>query len=204
LKVFVGSPADAGRVDLVIDDVILFANDPDLPPEPEPFPERVLYLAAFDTGITPDVQARYWPGEFEIDTTDLPAGAYWGVARAVERRDGHGKWLRLQIDPTTQVGEHTKLRFSYYLDGAAKLLVQIFDATDQDNRHVQLHNLAQRQWQTVYVDFTNDARRNDGSSTPFAAGHVVDDLFFFVEPESAEPLELLIDEVVLFDAGTDR
>jgi hypothetical protein len=81
------------------------------------------------------------------------------------------------------------------------LTVQIFDATDQDNRHVHLRNLEEEAWKTVYVDFTKDARRNDGGTTEFAAGHVVDDLFFFVEPAGDGPLELFIDEVVLFDAG---
>jgi hypothetical protein len=197
----VGLPEDAPRVNLVIDDVILLANDPRLPPEPEPFPNRVLYLAAFDTGITPDVKAKYWPGAFEVATVDLPDGAYWGVARAVRRENGNGKWIRLQIEPVTQVGAHTKLRFRYYLTGAASLTVQIFDATDQDNRHVHLRNLEEGAWQTVYVDFTKDARRNDGSTTEFAAGHVVDDLFFFLEPAGDESPELFIDEVVLFDAG---
>jgi hypothetical protein len=49
--------------------------------------------------------------------------------------------------------------------------------------------------------FSKDARRNDGRDTPFAAGHVVDDLFFFVEPATEREVELLIDEVVLYDAG---
>jgi hypothetical protein len=202
LKVFVGRPADAPRVRLAIDDVILFAERPGLPPEPEPFPNRVLYLAAFDTGIQPpEARKKYWPGEFEVAEGEAPKDSYWAVARAMPRRDGKGKWIRLQIEPTTKVGAHTKLRFRYHLRGAASLRVQIFDATDQDNRHVVLTNLASDAWQTVYVDFTKDARRNDGSDTPFAAGHVVDDLFFFVEPAGEQPVELHIDEVVLFDAG---
>lgn len=98
---------------------------------------------------------------------------------------------------------HTKLRFRYHLTGATRLTVQVFDATDQDNRHVVLTDLKNDAWQTVYVDFTKDARRNDGGETPFAAGHVVDDLFFFVEPEGNKPVDLLIDEVVLFDAGSN-
>jgi hypothetical protein len=197
LKIFVGKPGDSKRYDLYIDDVIFFANDPDLAPEPEPFPNRVILLAAFDTGP----KERYWPGEFEIVEKDLPADSNWRVARAVPRKDGKGKWIRLQIDPIRAVGAHTKLRFRYHLIGASKITVQIFDLTDMDNRHIHLRDLKMGQWQTLYLDFTKDARRNDSTNTSFAAGHEVDDLFFFVEPDRAEPVDLLIDEVVLFDAG---
>lgn len=60
----------------------------------------------------------------------------------------------------------------------------------------------QNQWTTQYLDFTRDAKRNDGGSTPFAAGHVVDDLFFFVKPDGDKPVNFFIDDVVLFDAGS--
>lgn len=197
LKIFVGKPGDDQRYDLLIDDVIFFADDPELPPEPEPFPNRVILLAAFDTGP----KEKYWPGEFEIVEKDLPTDSYWRVARAVPRKNDKGKWIRLQIDPVRVVGAHTKLRFRYHLTGSRRMTVQIFDLTDMDNRHVHLRDLKPGQWQTLYLDFTKDARRNDGTDTPFAAGHKVDDLFFFVQPDSADPVELLIDEVVLFDAG---
>jgi len=196
LKIFVGKPGDGKRHDLVIDDLIFFANDPDLPEEPEPFPNRVIFLAAFDTGP----KEKYWPGDFEIAEKDLPADSWWRVARAVPRKDSKGKWIRLQLDPVRVVGGHTKLRFRYYLTGSKRMTVQIFDATDMDNRHINLHDLKSGQWQTVYLDFTNDARRNDGRATSFAAGHKVDDLFFFVQPDGDEPVNLLVDEVVLFDA----
>ena len=201
LKIFVGKPADAHRCDLVIDDVIFFATDPDLPPEPEPFPGRIILLAAFDTGTTTTEMPKYWPGEFELATRDLPAGSYWGVARAVPQRNAKGKWIRLQIQPPRPVGSHTKLRFRYHLAGATQMTVQIFDLTDSDNRHVRLRDLKSNTWQTVYLDFTRDARRNDGRDTPFAPGHLVDDLFFFIEPERGGDVDLLIDEVVLYDAG---
>jgi hypothetical protein len=37
LKIFVGKPEDGERYDLVIDDVIFFAMDPELALEPGPF-----------------------------------------------------------------------------------------------------------------------------------------------------------------------
>jgi formylglycine-generating enzyme required for sulfatase activity len=197
-KVFVGRPDDGHEYDLSIDDVIFFANDPALELESEPFPRRVIFLAAFDTG-EPE---KYWPGAFELADRDLPEGTYWRAARAVPRRDEpSGRWIRLQIEPPRPVGERTKLRFRYHQTGVGRLTVQVFDATDQDNRHVHLADLAEGQWTTQYVDFTADGRRNDGSDTPFAAGHLVDDLFFFVEPAGPAEAQLLVDEVVLFDAA---
>jgi hypothetical protein len=222
-KVFVGKPGEQARWAVFIDDVIFFAEDPDLPPEEEPFPNRVIYLAAFDTGTTPLAEEeiekdprrsryKYWRGDLEVvaDESELPAGSYWGVAKAVPRRDGgggKGKFISLMIDPPKPVGAHTKLRFRYHLTGASAMTVQVFDATDQDNRHVRLDGLKNGEWATAYVDFTKDGRRNDGTDpakAPFAAGHKVDDLFFFVEPADpgADDFELFIDEVVLFDAGT--
>jgi hypothetical protein len=201
LKIFVGKPEDGRDYNLVIDDVVFFATEPGRAPEPEPFPRRVLYLAGFDTGVTPEVRAKYWPGEFEIAQRDLPANSLWNAARAVPRQDGNGKWIRLQLEPVRTVGAHTKLRFRAHLTGTRRMTVQIFDLTDQDNRHIHLAGLEPGQWQTHYLDFTKDARRNDGGDTPFAAGHQVDDLFFFVQADGDQPAELLIDEVILFEAG---
>src|SRR4030095_11210438 len=125
---------------------------------------------------------KYWPGEFELVTRDLPPGAYWNVARAVPQKSSNGKWIRLQIEPPRPVGAHTKLRFRCHLTGASQATVQIFDVTDNDNRHILVRDLAPGVWQAVYLDFTQNARRNDGSDTPLAAGHLVDDLFFLLNP----------------------
>lgn len=203
LKIFVGQPSDSRKYELLIDDVIFFANEPDLPPEPEPFPQRVIYLAAFDTGVSDAAAlAKYWPGEFEVVTNNLPAGSYWNAAGAVPHKSGTGKWIRLALKPHRRVGERTKLRFRYHLTGATKLTVQLFDVAVQDNRHVHLSDCQQGKWTTQYVNFSRDSRRNDGTQDRFAAGHTLDDLFFFVEPTDTETeVRLLIDEVALFDAA---
>jgi hypothetical protein len=210
-KVFVGKPKGGKQYELYLDDVIFFSVDPKQPADPksgetkagdkkpadtELFPNRVIFLAAFDTGP----KEKYWPGEFEMAEKGLPADSWWRVARAVPRKDGKGKWVRLQIEPPRPVGQRTKLRFRYHLTGASAMTVQVFDVTDQDNRHVRLKGLKQKEWATAYVDFTADGKRNDGSDTPFAAGHKVDDLFFFLEPDGKEEPNLLLDEVVLYDA----
>jgi hypothetical protein len=199
-KLLAGQAVDAAQYRLLIDDVIFFATDPALPPEPEPFPNRVVFLAAFDTGP----KEKYWPGSFEL-AEQPPSNAFWRAARAVPRQDGQGKLISLAITPVRPVGAHSKLRFRYHLTGASAMTVQIFDATVQDNRHVNLTNLKRGEWTTRYVDFSRDARRNDGTAnSPFAAGNVVDDIFFFVRPEGQQPVELYVDEVVLFDAGQPR
>jgi hypothetical protein len=196
-KLFAGTPAEAGRYQLLIDDVIFFATDPALPVEPEPFPNRIIYLAAFDTGE----KEKYWPGEFEL-AEKPPAGAFWRAARAIAQADGKGKWIRLEITPPRPVGATTKLRFRYHLTGATTMTVQIFDATAQDNRHVNLKDLKTNAWTTQYVNFSRDSRRNDSTSPSlFAAGNKVDDLFFFVPSAKPEAVELFVDEVTLFDAG---
>ena len=198
LKIFVGKPGDGKDYQLLVDDIIFFADDPALPPDPEPFPNRVMYVAGFDTGISPKDRPKYFPGEFEIATgKNSPPGAYWATARAVPMKDGKGKWIRLQLDPPRPVGERTKVRFRYHLTGANALTTQVFDVTDNDNRHVKLKDLKTGEWTFVHVDFTRDGKRNDGKETPFAAGHKVDDLFFFVSGEA----DLFIDEVTLYDAG---
>jgi lysophospholipase L1-like esterase len=202
-QLYVGNPADGKSCAVLIDDVIFFAEDPALPPETELFPNRVIFLAAFDTGIDAKSKPKYWPGELDIVTQGkgAPEGSYWGVARAVPRRDAKGKWIRLQIAPPRPVGERTKLRLRYHLTGASAMTAQIFDLTYNDNRRIRLEGLKQGAWETRYLDFTADGKRNDGTSTPFAAGHEVDDLFFFVEPEGDKEVDLFVDEVVLYDGG---
>ena len=204
LKVFVGKPKDGKDYELYLDDVIFFDDDPEMPKEKEPFPNRIIFLAAFDTGIDSKSKPKYWPGEFDMVTKakGAPDDSYWGVAQAVPHKDTKGKWIRLEIKkPPRPVGAHTKLRFRYHLTGTSEMTVQVFDATDGDNRHINMKGLKEDAWQWAILDFTNDAKRNGGKNTPFAAGHKVDDLFFFVKPAGAKDVQLFLDEITLFDAG---
>jgi len=194
-KVLLGKTNDGKRYGLLIDDFVLFANDPALPPDSEPFPNRVIFLAAFDTGE----KEKYWPGDFEIVEKEAPPGAFWRVARAVDRKEGGGKWIRLGVEPPRPVGARSRLRFRYHSSGAKSLTVQVFNATVQDNHHVRLTDLEQGAWRSARVDLTKDSKRNDGSSVPLAAGDRVDDIFFFVEPLGGGPTSFFVDEVVLYD-----
>jgi hypothetical protein len=111
--------------------------------------------------------------------------------------------------PGPRMGKVNKLYLRYRLSGSTDATFQHFslssndniDLTDMDNRHIRLSGLKEGVWRTCYLDFTKNARRNDGTSTPFAAGHRVDDIFFFVKADGGTQPELLIDEVVLYDAG---
>ncbi|MBI4606468.1 MAG: hypothetical protein HY721_31265, partial [Planctomycetes bacterium] len=147
LKVFLGLRGDGKRYELLIDDVLFFVEDPSLPPDPEPFPRRVIGLWGFDTGE----REKYWPGDLEI-AEKPPEGASWRAARAGRRKDGAGTWLRLAIAPPRPVGERTRLRFRYHLAGAKALTVQIFDLTVMDNRHVRLTGLEEGAWRDAKVD----------------------------------------------------
>jgi hypothetical protein len=198
-KVFAGLAANAAQYQLYIDDVIFFANDPALPPEPEPFPNRIIFLAGFDTGE----KEKYWPGDFELSERP-PAGGFWRAAKSVPQRGGTGQFISLPIEPPRPVGTQTKLRFRYYASGFSTLTVQIFDATVQDNRHIRLTGIKPGVWTTQYLDFSRDARRNDGTvSSAFPAGNLVDAVFFFPDPAARDAV-LFVDEVVLFDAGNPR
>lgn len=203
LKVFVGKPNDGKNYELYLDDIIFFDDDPDMPHPAEPFPNRVIFQAAFDTGIDAKGKAKYWPGEFEALTRSkgAPDASYWGVAQAVPHAKTKEKWIRLEIKPPRQVGAHTKLRFRYFLTGTSAMTAQVFDLTDGDNRYIHMKGLKKGAWQWAILDFTKDAKRNDGTNTLFAPGHKVDDIFFLVRPKRDTEVQLYVDEVTLFDAG---
>jgi hypothetical protein len=203
LKVFVGKPNDGKDYELFLDDIIFFDDDPDEPRELEPFPNRVIFLAAFDTGIDAKSKPKYWPGAFEVLTEKkgAPKDSYWGVAKAVPHEETKGKWVRLEVKPPRPVGAHTKLRFRYHISGASAMTVQVFDSTDKVNRHIKMNDLKQDAWQWAMLDFTKDARRNDGSDTPFFPDNEVGDIFFLVRPDSDKEVNLYLDEITLFDAG---
>ena len=77
----------------------------------------------------------------------------------------------------------------------------IFDLTDRDNRHIVLANPVQGAWQQATLDFTADGKKNNGDQTPFEPGSLVDDIFFMAWPVNGGQVELLIDDLVLYDAG---
>jgi len=206
LQVYVGKPGDGKQYEVIIDDPILFAEEPGAPPEPEPFPRRVMFLAAFDTGIDPKSRQRYFPGEFEPAIrgaketfgigTAAPEDSYWVVARAVPKKGTKDLHVLLEMKPPRPVGPNTKVRFRYWAQGAAKVNVILHDATAKRDRAVAVAGCKQGRWVTEYVTFSKDEQSLGGK---FATGSLVDSISF-VTP-GAKDVELFVDEIVLFDAG---
>ena len=199
LKVFVGKPGDGKRWEFILDDVIFFAVEPNLPPEPEPFPKRVMFLAAFDTGIDPASRGKFFPGKFDpVSGREAPRGSYWVVAKAVPAEDAKGSQVLLEMKPARSVGPNTKLRFRYWVKGSDGIRVALRDATGAKERIVKLTGCKQAEWVTRYVTFSEDEKFVGGGK--FAVGNKVDMVTFTV-PAAAE---LYVDEVVLFDAGKPK
>jgi hypothetical protein len=204
LKVFVRDPKSGADYGMVLDDVIFFAEDPKLPPEPEPFPNRVIFLAAFDTGTFNKASTeKFFPGEFEV-ADKPPAGAYWVAAKAVHKAGTKSDHVLLQMKPVFKtnfhVGAETKLRFRYWLKEACPMMVILHDKTAGCGRVIDLSGLEAGKWVTRYVNFSKDARALKPKAGPLAAGNQIDSLAF----EVPAGFELYVDEIVLYDAGKPR
>ena len=100
--------------------------------------------------------------------------------------------------PGPPMGANTRLSFRYWLQGTKTLSVQIYSLTKNYHRFLTLTNLPQGSWQSATVDMTQ-ARRPDGSGGPLAEDERIDDIQFYIAPKA----ELLIDDIVLYDAAPD-
>lgn len=200
LVVIVEPEGEAEECELVVDDVILFSNDnEDAPIEEEPFPRRVISVLGFD----PVEEYHPWTHtDYQIIRKGDHLENDWGVCSALPKEGEQFKRIRLIIDPPQAVGATTRLRFRYYVKGAARVQAMIFDLTDRDNRHIVLENPVQGAWHRATLDFTADGIKNNGNQTPFEPGSLVDDIFFLAWPAQGEQVELLVDDLVLYDAGT--
>ncbi len=198
LQVYVGKPGDGKTYELIIDDAVFFATEPGLPPEKEPFPNRVIFLAAFDTGTDARSRPKYYPGQWALPTSP-PPGSYWQVAQAVAAPDEKASHVLLKMAPPRHAGPETKLRFRYWVRGSGRMQVALHDATAKAERTIELKDLPQGKWVTQYVNFTKDAKAPAGAK-PLAVRNELDALTFVV-PGSGEGVRLYVDEVVLYDAG---
>ncbi|OGG05246.1 MAG: hypothetical protein A3F83_13800 [Candidatus Glassbacteria bacterium RIFCSPLOWO2_12_FULL_58_11] len=185
--------------ELIVDDVICFSEKAgEGNSDNEPFPRRVILVRGFD----PLEYYHPWTHtDYQVIQQGLKLENDWGVARGLESPGENLKRIRLIVDPPQAVGENTRLRFRGYCRQTARVQAMIFDLTDSDNRHIVLGDLAPGLWQTVTLNFTREGVKNDGNQTEFSAGHRVDDLFFLVWPEKGGEAEMLIDDLVLYDAG---
>jgi hypothetical protein len=76
------------------------------------------------------------------------------------------------------------------------LRIQLYSLTRSFHRYLSVTGLTEGKWKDACADLTL-MRRPDGTGGPLAADERIDDIQFYVDPRA----ELLIDDVVLFDAG---
>ncbi len=166
-----------------------------------PFPARVHVAEDYTTAI----ERRWWLAG-RLETANVPPGG-GRACRAVpcrnfDRRMGDPRAIYRAVIfnpvPGPPVGPRTRLGFRYFLRGDDRLKVQIFSLSRGYHRHLTLTGLELGRWTSVTVDMTA-ARRPDGSGGPLAADERIDDIQFYARPDA----ELLIDDIVLFDAGDE-
>ena len=163
---------------------------------PANFPHRIWAACDFE-GRTPDY-AWFGPAE----TNDVPR--YPGNATALassERpyKDVSGVMTGINPVPGPRMGKVNHLYCRYLLRGGTEATFQYFSLTREDNQHIRVTGLAEGKWAEVTMNFTRDARRNDGSPEPFGDGERMDDLKVFAgRPSEAARYNLWIDDVIFF------
>ena len=100
--------------------------------------------------------------------------------------------------PGPPMGKNTRLSFRYKLHGTDTLRVQLYSLSNNYHRYLSVGGLPQDKWQSATVDMTQ-MRRPDGSGGPLSADERIDDIQFYIDPRA----ELLIDDVVLYDAAVE-
>lgn len=193
---------NTGKPLCIIDDVICFSNDSSLPlVSDEPFPRRVIGVWSFDE----DDDYQPWTKEhYTIIDNDKRFRNRRGIAQAVKHPENNHQWIRLVVEPLESMGEHTKLRFDYYQKNAPMLQVMMFDATIQDNRSIRLGDPVSGTWTQAALDFSKDSTTSGGSGETFNPGNRIDDIFFFPGFDAPGKTEFLLDNIVLYDAGTEK
>src|SRR4029453_3999787 len=101
--------------------------------------------------------------------------------------------------PGPRMGKENHLYLRYFLKGGNGAPFQHFSLTREDNPPIQVTGLTEGKWSELTLNFTRDARRNDGSDEPFAEGERMDDFKVFVgKPTDGKPYELFLDDVLFF------
>lgn len=162
------------------------------------FPHRIWAACDFE-GRTPDYG---WFGPAE--TNNFPKYPGNATALGVGARpyqNFSGVMTGINPVPGPRMGKENHLFVRYFLRGATNATFQHFSLTSEDNQHINVSGLTEGKWTDLDLNFTRDSRRNDGTRDTIRAGNKVDDLFFFVTPETGQVAALFVDEVVLFDAG---
>lgn len=166
------------------------------------FPTRVHCTEDYET----DIEKRWWMCG-KLETLNTPPGR-GRCCRAVltqdfDDRQGDMKTMYNAVIfnpvPGPPMGQNPRLRFRYWLKGTDTLRVQIYSLTKGYHRYLSLQGLPQEKWQLATVDMTQ-VRRPDGTGGPLSENERIDDVQFYVDPRA----ELLIDDIVLYDAGPEE
>lgn len=189
---------------------ITSAGEPRFPAEPKNasklvtrggFPAKVHVAEDYDT----DIERRWWMSGKE-EKQDLPPGSK-RACRAVltqdfDDRQGDVKTMYRAVIfnpvPGPPMGPNTRLSFKYKLHGTSTLRVQLYSLSNGHHRYLSVTGLLQDKWEEGTVDMTQ-MRRPDRSGGPLSADERIDDIQFYIDPRA----ELLIDEVVLYDAAAE-
>jgi inosine-uridine nucleoside N-ribohydrolase len=167
--------------------------------EPGAFPAKVHVAEDYNT----DIEKRWWMCG-KAETKDVRPGGI-RAQRAVltqdfDDRQGNMKTMDRAVIfnpvPGPPMGPNTRLRFSYKLVGTDTIRMQLYSLTNGYHRYLSVSGLEQGKWLDGCVDMTQ-MRRPDGTGGPLAADERIDDIQFYVDPLA----ELLIDDIVLFDAA---
>jgi hypothetical protein len=164
------------------------------------FPAKVHVAEDYDT----DIEKRWWMTG-KAETKDVRPGGR-RAQRAVLTQDFDDRQGNMRTSyravvfnpvPGPPMGPNTRLAFRYKLTGTDRLRVQLYSLTNGYHRYLSLEGVPQGEWRSGAVDMTQ-MRRPDGTGGPLSKDERIDDIQFYVDPRA----ELLIDDVVLYDAAS--
>ena len=165
------------------------------------FPNRVHVLEDYET----DIERRWWLCG-KLETKNIPPGSkrtcrgVWTNDFDDRMGDPKAQYTAVIFNPVPgpPMGPRTRLGFRCRLKGTGNLRVQLYSLSKGYHRHLTLTGLPQETWQDLTVDMTQ-MRRPDGSGGPLAQDERIDDIQFYTDSDA----ELLIDDLVLYDAAAD-
>jgi inosine-uridine nucleoside N-ribohydrolase len=169
--------------------------------DPGKFPAKVHVAEDYDT----DIEKRWWMCG-KAESKDVRPGGV-RAQRAVltqdfDDRQGNMKTMDRAVIfnpvPGPPMGPNTRLKFRYKLGGTDTIRVQLYSLTNGYHRYLSVSGLEQGKWLDGCVDMTQ-MRRPDGTGGPLAPDERIDDIQFYIDPRA----ELLIDDVVLYDAAKE-
>lgn len=169
--------------------------------DPGPFPARVHVAEDYDT----DIEKRWWmTGKAETKDTPTPGSRAQRAVLTQDYDDRQGdvrtayRAVIFNPVPGPPMGANTRLRFKYKLTGTDTIRVQLYSLSNGYHRYLSVSGFEQGKWLDGCVDMTH-MRRPDGTGGPLGKDERIDDIQFYIDPRA----ELLIDDVVLYDAATE-